>query len=221
MNLFRKIIFDLRTYLLINYKYKHRYKHASIYSFIPPTTNVGCEVTIKPNCLISENVSSIGNCTYIGNGTKIMECSLIGNFCSISHDVKIGLTNHPSNLVSTSTFFYEESKGIIDKTTFTDKIDKRTKVEHDVLISANAMIMNGVTLGTGCIVAAGAFVKEDVPPYAIVAGIPAKIIRYRFDEKAIEKLLSSNWWNMDLVKLKSLKDQFGNVDSFVDAILNE
>jgi len=69
-----------------------------------------------------------------------------------------------------------------------------TRVGHDVWIGDNSVIMSGLTIGTGAVIGAGAVVTKDVPPYAIVAGIPGRILRYRFDERTIDRLLASRWW---------------------------
>ena len=87
------------------------------------------------------------------------------------------------------------------------------------MISANAMIMSGITIGNGAVIGAGAFVNKDVPPYAIVAGTPAKIIRYRFDEKTIDKLQKSQWWNKNKQELLEFKEQFTNIEPFKNQIL--
>jgi tetrahydrodipicolinate N-succinyltransferase len=83
------------------------------------------------------------------------------------------------------------------KTTFgtlEHPVYKKTQIGNDVWLGNNVMIRAGVTIGTGAVVGMGSIVTKDVPPYAIVAGNPAKIIRYRFDEETIEKLLASKWW---------------------------
>lgn len=80
------------------------------------------------------------------------------------------------------------------------------------------MIRQGVTVGHGAVIGMGAVVTKDVPPYAIVAGNPSRIIRYRFDEKTIDSLLRSEWWNLDVSQLRILALSFNDVDSFVSKI---
>jgi len=147
----------------------------------------------------------------------------IGRFCSIAPDVAIGMIEHYIENISTSLTFelnsgerFNQFNSLMDdgnfvkfihgeksKTnTYLKKVKQLPIIEHDVWIGTKAVIMRGVTIGTGAVVAAGAVVTKDVPPYAIVGGVPAKIIRYRFDEKIIEKLLKTKWWEYgpDIVK---------------------
>jgi serine acetyltransferase len=91
-------------------------------------------------------------------------------------------------------------------------------IENDVWIGAKATIMSGVRIGNGAIVAAGSVVSKDVPPYAIVAGNPAKIVKYRFDEEQIKKLLSICWWDWDEQKIKdnAMNMWSDNIDKFIN-----
>ncbi|WBL22048.1 CatB-related O-acetyltransferase [Zunongwangia sp. HRR-M8] len=154
----------------------------------------------KNSHLLSGNIinhSKIGNYTYIGRNSMVQNAE-IGNFCSISHEVNIGLGSHPIHLISTSPIFYKRVNTfniqVVDKDL--DFIEfKKIKIEHDVWLGARVTIMDGVIIGTGAIVATGAVVTKDVPPYAIVGGVPAKIIKFRFDENERNNLLKSEWWN--------------------------
>jgi|GEM_PF-3295090 virginiamycin A acetyltransferase len=140
----------------------------------------------------------IGNWTYgrpvvldWGDGSSLV----IGKFCSIAVDVKILLGGeHHYDYVSTYPFnklFLNDLPNAIK--------DRRTKgdviIGHDVWIGRDVLIMSGVKIGNGAVIGAGAIVSKDVPSYAIVAGNPAKIIKYRFDTDTIEKLNELSWWN--------------------------
>lgn len=101
-----------------------------------------------------------------------------------------------------------------------EKIDKQFNVEigNDVWIGENVIILSGVTIGNGAVVAAGAVVTKDVPAYSIVAGVPAKILKYRFDKETCEKLEKTQWWNIPLSEMKHVR--FGDVSSFIEDINN-
>lgn len=119
----------------------------------------------------------------------------IGAYCSISRNVQIFLGgNHRTNWVSSFPFpkFYPELAGLIPSFGVTkgDVI-----IGSDVWLCRNCTIMSGVKIGHGAVVATGAIVTKDVPPYAIVAGNPAKVIKYRFEQTTIEQLLASAWWD--------------------------
>ena len=88
-------------------------------------------------------------------------------------------------------------------------------------IGEDVKIKGGVTIGDGAIVAMGAVVAKDVPPYAIVGGVPAKIIKYRFSQDVIEELLSIKWWTKDDAWLKENASCFRNIDDFIRLIRNE
>lgn len=213
MSFFKKILSDIKTYYKIKSIYPVRYKDSTIESYIVDESILGKGLIIKKNVVISPDLKSIGNYSYIGDNTEIMNCVSIGNYCSISHGVKIGLENHALNHIGTSPVFFKSQRGWIESDSFPR--ESATVVESDVLVSANAMIMSGVKIGVGAVVGAGAFVNDNVPPYAIVSGVPAKIIRYRFDENTIEKLLATKWWEKDKSALIEYKEHFSNITEFI------
>lgn len=214
MGFLKKIWTNIKTYYKIYSIYPKRYKNSLIETYIVNESVLGEELIIKKNVYISDTIKHIGSYSYIGDKTEILNCEKIGKYVSISHDVKIGLENHKIDGICTNPMFYSKQRRWVE----TDYHEKQIPsiIENDVLISANAMIMSGVTVGTGAVVGAGAFVNKDVPPYAIVAGIPAKIIRYRFDEATIERLLKSEWWKLDKSELVRHKDRFSDVKAFLD-----
>lgn len=214
MGFIRKKWAEVKTFYKIYSVYPRRYKSSVIESYIVDESIIGECLLIRKDVVISPTLKQIGSYSYIGDRTEIMNCEYIGRYVSISHDVKIGLENHKLDGIGTSPVFYSRYRGWVDKDC--NETLAPVIVENDVLISANAMIMSGVTIGVGAVIGAGAFVNEDVPPYAIVAGVPAKIIRYRFNKETIQKLIESEWWNLDKSELISYQDYFNNANLFLE-----
>ena len=185
-------------------------------NFIMPSVKLGRGVIVRKGCKIQKNVviddyTSINENTQIDTNTKY-----IGKYCSISHGVKIGMGPHPLSFVSTSTVFYDPYRGVVDRQLYDEFKDKGfTKIGHDVLIGTNAVILAGVNIGTGAVVAAGSIVVKNVPPYAIVGGNPAEILKYRFNKKTIDHLLKIEWWNMDVKLLFTKLDYMSDVSKFI------
>lgn len=146
--------------------------------------------------------TSVGSYNHIGNGTMTANAR-IGNYCSIAPYVKLGQMEHDISCVSTSTKIFGPKHGI---TSFTGDIEP-TVIENDVWLAANVVVKQGVTVHTGAVVGAGAVVTKDIPPYAIAVGVPAKVIRYRFSDEIIAKLMESEWWNLEPEKARVLCDK--------------
>lgn len=165
--------------------------------------------------------SSIGKYSYIGYDCSIVKCK-IGAFCSIASDVEIGGAQHPLDWVSTSPVFYNVSGGTgrhLGSLTISNI--KETIIGNDVWIGVKAIIMQGVSIGDGAVIGAGAIVTNDVPPYAIVGGVPAKIIRYRFEESLIKKLLQTKWWNLNDEQLRQYSNVMNNPSLFCELLQNK
>lgn len=145
--------------------------------------------------------SSIGRNTYTGIGSSIRSSS-VGRFCSISWNVSIGGGNHVYDHVTTSPLWrlHMMESGTIDHKS-NNELQNRFKelpdcvIGHDVWIATNAVILRDVKIGDGAVIGAGAVVTRDVEPYTIVAGVPAKPIRKRFDDEIIAALLEIQWWS--------------------------
>lgn len=169
--------------------------------------------------------SSIGYASYIGNRSFIKN-TRIGRYCCIAADVMTVAGNHPtSKFVSVHPAFYSTRKQAgftyVNENKFCDfhYIDQGSKISvmigNDVWIGSGVRILEGITIGDGAVVAAGAVVTRDVPPYAIVGGVPAKVIRYRFEEDTIRKLLELKWWEKDQQWIKDHADDFENVEKLL------
>jgi len=212
----RYILSDIKKYYLLTYKYKNAYKTGYFESIVPSRFFEVEGLQIDANVTIKNPAINMGGYTYIGHNTFIDKCKSIGKFCSISFGVKIGLINHAQDHISTNPYFYRKSKGWAKQDTFDENAKGMVEIGNDVLISANVVILEGVTIGHGAIIAAGAVVHKDVPPYAIVGGVPAKVIKYRFSEDLITKLVASEWWNLPLEEIKRRSDFFPFPDKFLN-----
>lgn len=157
---------------------------------------------------ISENTTltnvNIDDFSYIGSNSFLHNVS-IGKFTCIGPNVKIGLGEHPtSKFVSIHPMFYSTAKQVGFTLTDTQLFQEynNTKIGNDVWIGSNAIIRGGISIGNGAVIAAGAVVNRDVEPYNIVGGIPAKVIKKRFTDDIISKLLHFKWWDKDISWLK-------------------
>jgi virginiamycin A acetyltransferase len=196
--------------------YKVKYPSCDIErSVIHPSSSLGQRVVIKKGCKIGENIE-IGDYTYINEYTRIdTNTSKIGKYCSISHNVKIGMGPHPLDFVSTSPVFYSKVRGFVNKDIYDEYKDKGyTEIGNDVLIGTNSIILAGVNIGTGAIVAAGSVVVEDVEPYSVVGGNPAKLIKKRFNNNMINKLLKCKWWDKSPNELTNINDPKRFLDDY-------
>lgn len=159
--------------------------------------------------------STLGDFSYVGQNT-VVKRSKIGKFCSIGPDVKICLGMHPLNLPSSHPLFYSNRKqcglSIVKENIYKEFIG--VEINHDVWLGANSIISDGIKIGTGAVVAANSVVTKDVPPYAVVAGSPAKIIKYRFDQDVIELLIKSEWWEKDIEFYKKNIKKFQDIRNF-------
>ena len=160
-------------------------------SFIQDS-NLADGVQINRRNMIVE--SQIGNFTYTGANTVIKKAR-IGKFCSISWNVSITGNKHDYHAISSHPFPRLTSFGFVDESEKQALDSESVQIGNDVWIGMNVCILPGVKVGSGSIIGAGGVVTRDVPPYAIVVGNPAKVLKYRFSEKIITQLLDLQWWD--------------------------
>ncbi len=165
--------------------------------------------------------SDFGYGTYVGRGSTIISTH-IGRFTSIGPNVRVTSGNHPTEkIVSMHPAFYSLRKQagftFVRLQKYDEGLDKTrsTKIGSDVWIGDSALILEGVSIGDGAVVAAGAIVTKDVPPYAIVVGTPAKVLKYRFSEIQRAYLLEIKWWEKDILWIKKNAEHFSDVEIFI------
>lgn len=168
---------------------------------------------------------SFDSYSYMGNNCELPQTK-IGKFCSIANNVLLAAGNHPLDYLSTSPYTYSDidwtfsKKNAYDKGLFYTSSDKRfiCEIGNDVWIATGAILVCGnhaLRIGDGAVIAAGAVVTKDVPPYSIVAGCPARIIKYRFDKCTIEKLLELKWWDKDAAWINDNISRFTNINEII------
>lgn len=158
---------------------------------------------VYDNCSISNVV--LGNFSYVASGTQIARTK-IGAFCSIGPECRIGLGMHPTReFVTTHPAFFSTLNQSGETFSDADYFDEfaSIKIGNDVWLGSRVTVVDGVTIGDGAIIGSGAVVTKDVPPYAIVGGIPARIIRYRFSDEDISFLLKIKWWDWEIDFLRA------------------
>lgn len=168
----------------------------------------------------------VGFGTYFGSNNSIYDAN-IGKFCSIGSNINFAIGSHPTqNFVSTHPAFFSTKK----QAGFTyvqneryDELNNSRKmiIEDDVWIGDNVIFLKKVHVGTGAVIGAGSIITKDIPPYAIVAGVPAKLIKFRFKENEIKKLSIINWQNWPIKKIQNSSIYFNDVDLFINKFEKE
>ena len=178
------------------------------------TTGYSLVRSEKSDCVFGKNAYAVapfllqhvqlGDYSYFAMNAHAANVT-IGKFCSIGPNFCCGLGIHPTNGISTSPMFY---KDVFEE-------HKKTIIGNDVFIGANVTVLDGVTIGDGAVIGAGAVVAHDIPPYAIAVGVPAKVVKYRFDQKTINRLLEKKWWNGTDEEIQKVKEFEFRVEDFL------
>lgn len=187
---------------------KLTHKKVSAFAFWSKDSTFTKTSIICRGCILDS--SHIGRYSRVQINTKVAFTN-VGNFSAIGRNSVIGLGQHPTIYLTTNSIFYKKgSWGFHDDWCKEIEFEENAHIiiGNDVWVGRNTMILDGVTIGDGAIVAAGAVVTKDVPPYAIVGGVPAKVLKYRFPPEVIERLLEIKWWDLPDEEITRIKDLF-------------
>ncbi len=180
-------------------------------SWLGPWTEIG------PRSIIEE--SSFGDYSYAFGDVSIIY-SRIGKFCSLASHVRINPVNHPMWRASQHHFTYRRRQygfhRVDDHDFFAWRRQAQCNIGHDAWIGHAAIVMPGVQIGIGAVVGSGAVVTKNVSPYEIVVGIPARVIKKRFSDDIIRKLVSTAWWDWDRETMKQRFEDFVDINLFVE-----
>jgi len=182
-----------------------------LYKISSLTINVRSGKNVFIGMFNNLNNVQIGDFTYIAGKSRIRNAK-IGSYTSIAKGLNTGFGTHPTNFFSTSPIFHSSNNVFKKKYILENNFEefKETIIGNDVWIGLNVILMDGVNIGDGSIIAAGSVVTKNVPPYSIVGGVPAKLIKMRFDNDTINVLQNSKWWENDPEEIISkLRDLVG------------
>jgi phosphonate metabolism protein (transferase hexapeptide repeat family) len=195
---------------------------------------LGEEPLIHPSCRIRN--SRVGPWTWLGENTWLVDSSFgdysyaagnvqiiyteVGKYCSIANSVRINPGNHPQWRVTQHHMTYRRKQYKLGETDdaefFQWRKDHNCMIGHDVWIGHGAVIMPGVKIGTGAVIGSGAVVTKDVAPYQVAVGVAAQVIKQRFPDEVIERLLESKWWDWDRATLEERFEDLLHVDTFLN-----
>jgi acetyltransferase-like isoleucine patch superfamily enzyme len=197
-------------------------------SFIDRHTILDGANNISPKAIIKN--SHLGYATYIGDSSNLNNC-IVGKYTSIGPQLSCVFGKHPTkDYVSTHPAFFSLQKQagftyvteqLFDEYENVNYEGYKISIGNDVWIGAEVTLFDGVEIGNGAIVAAGAVVVNNVPPFAIVGGVPARIIKYRFSEEDIDFLLKLKWWEKEEYWIRKHSAYFNDINRFKQLIQSE
>ena len=196
-------------------KFRHRGRHLRIGRRASARASTFGQYNTLYDDVVLDGVV-LGDCSYVSRGARVANAT-VGRFCCIGPETLIGLGRHPTRqFVSSHPAFYSTraQAGLTFVAGQKYEEFRPVTIGHDVWIGARAVVLDGATIGDGAIVGAGAVVAGEVPPYAIVRGVPAQVVRYRFDEATIAAIRSARWWDQDLATLRAHADAFADPQRF-------
>lgn len=207
-----------------------RVRHRGMDLKLGRQVNIALESRFEGNNFVGDRSSfrgRMGRGSYLGADCRINAC--IGRYCSVADRVTVVNGFHPTHeFVSIHPAFYSRSNctGLtfcgedrFQEHRYADPAEKyAVKIGNDVWIGHGVTLLAGITVGDGAVIAAGAVVTGDVEPYAIVGGVPAKIIRHRFSQDQIQRLMKLRWWERPEAQLRQLSPLASHVDGFLDAL---
>lgn len=187
-------------------------------SYADENCKFGRNTKVYKNALLSR--VQLGDCSYIGGDSILKNCT-VGKFCAIGPDVRIGIGMHPvKDVISTYPGFYSPyASGVVSYNIDQSISESRpVHINNDVWIGLRSIILDGVTIGDGAIIAAGSVVTKDVDPYSIVGGVPAKLIRERYSKEEANELVNFAWWDKDNAFIQKHSKLFLDSNSFFNLI---
>lgn len=203
-------------YLTSIFDKKKFYKNVSFFSYwdskssFTPLTFIGRKAKLLN--------SHVGRYSRIRSNCSVAN-AVIGNFTAIGRNTVIGPGAHPMNYLTPHSIFYKNDWHWHENDWRKD-IDftwvKPITIGNEVWIGMNCVIMDGVTIGDGAVIATGAVVTKDIPPFAIAGGVPAKVIKFRFPQEMIDRLMEIKWWNLPDEKITEVIDLFHTKNPSID-----
>ena len=179
---------------------------------LSPKIKLGYKSMIRKNTEIYS--IDLGDYSYVSGPNTYVEDAYIGKYCSIARNVVIGVSDHNYKWVTTSPIITSQKYKLIKKNIL-EKQKPIPVIGNDVWIGMNSIIMRGVKIGDGAVVAAGSVVTKNIQPYSIVGGVPAKLIKHRYSKDEIKTLLTIKWWDWDKHKIKSNLSLFYDIKKFI------